>query len=93
MRKRHVGFKWDRGGWQRTTQQSVILPRANVGKDMYFSGDEVASYVPAQCGTIINKTNMKYGALMCIVNGQIYSNEGVWMQETQWIGRLEADMY
>lgn len=35
------------------------------------------------CADTINKTNMKYGALMCVVNGQIPPNEGVWMQEAQ----------
>lgn len=73
MRKRHVAFNWDRGDWQKKkkTQQTVELPRANVGKDMHFNTDDSASHEPPQCGATINKTNAKYGTLMCIVNGQI----------------------
>lgn len=67
VRKSHVAFKWDK----KTTQQTVAVPRANVGKDMHFNTDESASCERPRCGATINKTTVKYGALMCIVNGQI----------------------
>lgn len=60
---------------------------------MRFNTDESVSYEPPLCGATMHKTTIKYGALMCIVNGQIRPNEGVWMQEAQRMLRLEADMY
>lgn len=44
---------------------------------MHLKNDDSAAHERPQCGVIINTTNMKYGALMCIVNGQMRPNEGV----------------
>lgn len=60
---------------------------------MHLNTDDSAAHERPQCDATINKTNMKYGALMCVVNGQMRPNEGVWMQEAQWMLRLEANVH
>lgn len=46
VRKSNVALNWDMEDWQKTTQQNVALPRANVGKDMHLDTDDSALYGP-----------------------------------------------
>lgn len=55
---------------------------------MHFNTDDSASYELHGAVLEINKTNMKYFALTCIVNGQIRPNVGVRMQDAQRLPRF-----
>lgn len=45
--------------------------KGKCGEDKRFSTDESVSYEALQRDATAHKATVKYGALMCIVNGQI----------------------
>jgi len=72
VRKSHIAFIWDKRGLAKKNKKTAdCCSTKDIGyvETCTSTRTNRASY--DACGATINKTSMKYGALMCIVNQSV----------------------